>query len=111
MPGFRMTTTVARVLRLFLDDPAVPRYGFDVMQMLELPSGTLYPILARLENAGWIVGRREMIDPAEAGRPVRRMYLLTSEGAQEARYELARLSAQLKPPPWRGAARPGQAPV
>ncbi len=42
-------------------------------------SGSLYPSLAKLEQAGWIVGERESIDPREEGRPARRYYMLTAE--------------------------------
>ena len=106
--GVRITTTVAKVLRNFLEDPTDPQYGFDLMQTTGLPSGTLYPILARLENAGWITGRREAIDPRAAARPVRRMYTLTADGATAARRELAQLSTQLRPPPIRRVVRPGE---
>jgi PadR family transcriptional regulator, regulatory protein PadR len=98
-----MTTAAARVLRVFLDDPAAPRYGFELMQHTRFPSGTLYPILARLERAGWITGQQETADASAEGRPVRRLYYLTSGGAQAARVELAELSAQLRPPPVRGS--------
>jgi DNA-binding PadR family transcriptional regulator len=106
-----MTTTVAKVLRIFLEDPTEPQYGFDLMQTAGLPSGTLYPILARLEHAGWISGKREVIDPSAAGRPARRMYTLTAEGATVARRELASLSAQLRPPVVRRVMRPGESPA
>lgn len=94
----RITTTVARVLRAFLEDTGRPRYGFDLMRATGLPSGTLYPILARLESAGWLINRPENIDPASEGRPARRMYLISDYGAQAARMELAALSEQLRPP-------------
>jgi PadR family transcriptional regulator, regulatory protein PadR len=77
-----MTAGVARVVRIFLDDPAVPVYGFDLMQRTRFPSGTIYPILARLERAGWITGQLEAADDANReGRPARRLYRLTAEGA------------------------------
>jgi DNA-binding PadR family transcriptional regulator len=94
----RITTTVARVLRRFLDDPAVPRYGFDLMRATGLSSGTLYVILARLQAAGWLTGVQEDIDPAVVGRPARRLYLLSPEGVRAARLELAALSELLRPP-------------
>jgi len=93
-----MTVTVAKVLRVFLEDAAEPRYGFDLMQDTGLASGTLYPILARLEGAGWIIGEHEAIDPEIEGRPARRYYVLTAEGAKAAREELAQLSERLRPP-------------
>jgi PadR family transcriptional regulator PadR len=97
----KITTTVAKVLRIFLEDPARLRYGFEIMQLTQLASGTLYPILARLEQAGWLAGRREDIDPSNAGRPRRRLYMLSERGIEGARYELAALSEQLRPPPLR----------
>lgn len=95
----RITTTVARVLRTFLDDTSAPRYGFELMRLTGLPSGTLYPVLARLEVAGWLISEPEQIDPVTAGRPVRRVYRISPHGAQTARTELAALSAELRPPP------------
>ena len=39
-------------------------------------SGTLYPLLARLEAAGWFTSEWEDVDPSEVGRPRRRLYKL-----------------------------------
>jgi PadR family transcriptional regulator, regulatory protein PadR len=94
----RITTTVARVLRRFLEDPAEPQYGFDLMRATGLASGTLYVILARLERAGWLSSEQEDIDPARTGRPARRFYRLTTDGAQVAHLGLAELSDELRPP-------------
>ena len=91
----RMTTAVARVLAAMLADPAVPRYGLDLMQDTGLASGTLYPILLRLERAGWVASQWEEIDPVAEGRPSRRYYHLTPEGTAGARRELALLHQQL----------------
>ncbi|MGW5218770.1 PadR family transcriptional regulator [Nocardia sp. NPDC004085] len=95
-----MTTSVANVLREFLEDPHEHRYGFDLMQRCGLSSGSLYPILARLEKAGWIVGHFEQIDPVKEGRRPRKYYTLTAEGSRAATRELAALSARLQPPAW-----------
>lgn len=54
------------------------------------PSGTIHPILARLEQAGWLESRWEEIDPSEKGRPRRRYYRFTSDGAALACTALAR---------------------
>lgn len=102
----RITTTVARVLRQFLEDPAEPCYGFDLMRATGLASGTLYVILARLQRAGWLTSTQEDVDPSAVGRPARRLYRLTAEGAAAARVELAALSEQLRPPT-RACLRPG----
>lgn len=92
-----MTTTVAQVLTVLLDDPRVARYGLELMRATGQPSGTLYPILARLQEAGWLRADWEDIDPAVEGRPARRYYRLTAEGTAAARVELAALRAKLRP--------------
>jgi DNA-binding PadR family transcriptional regulator len=98
MPVVRMTLAVARVLREFLSDPVQPRYGYELMNCTQFPSGKLYPVLARLVDAGWLVREREDIDAAQARRPARYFYRLTEEGAVAAELELSGLSEQLAPP-------------
>ncbi|WP_412538907.1 helix-turn-helix transcriptional regulator [Longispora sp. K20-0274] len=102
--GVRLTTAVAKVLAAFLDDPAADRYGLDLIQATGLPSGTLYPILVRLQRAGWVDAAWERVDPSEAGRPPRRYYQLTAQGTADARHELAVLHGQLS----RGTGAPGK---
>nr|WP_203897491.1 PadR family transcriptional regulator [Virgisporangium aliadipatigenens] len=87
----RMTVPVAKVLATLLADPDDEHYGLGLMQRTGLASGTLYPVLARLQAAGWVEARWEDEDPVEAGRPVRRYYRLTGEGVAEARTALAAL--------------------
>lgn len=94
-----MTIPVARVLREFLTEPSQDRHGYDLMQATGYPSGKLYPLLAKLVNAGWLVREEEQIDPSSEGRPARRLYRLSERGAEVARYELAALSQQIAPPP------------
>jgi DNA-binding PadR family transcriptional regulator len=56
-------------------------FGFDVMEATELPSGTVYPILRRFEEDGWVRSRWEAEDAARReGRPRRRHYALTAAG-------------------------------
>ncbi|HEY1177945.1 MAG TPA: helix-turn-helix transcriptional regulator [Phytomonospora sp.] len=87
----RVTAAVAKVLAAFLADPTVDRYGLDLMGDTGLPSGTLYPILVRLQRAEWVTAEWEDIDPEAAGRPARRYYRLTPDGLASARTELAAL--------------------
>ncbi len=94
----RMNLTVARVLRVFLEDVSQPRYGYELMRRTGFPSGKLYPVLARLERARWLTKDLESIDPSAEGRPPRRLYSITEEGVRAARYELAALSEELRPP-------------
>ena len=96
MPNpFRITAAVSKVLAAFLEEPEAVRYGLDLMRASGHPSGTLYPILLRLQNAGWVEAHWEEIDPVAAGRPARRYYRLTPDGLVSARTEVAALQAQL----------------
>lgn len=95
----RMTAAVAKVLSAFLTDPAADRYGLDLMRVTGHPSGTLYPILLRLQRAGWVVAQWEDVDPVAAGRPARRYYRLTTDGAVAARTGVAELYERLAPGP------------
>lgn len=91
----RMTTSVLKVVAALLADPAAERYGLQLMQATGLPSGTLYPILVRLQRAGWVESRWEQTDPVAAGRPSRRYYRLTADGAGAARREVAAMQRQM----------------
>jgi PadR family transcriptional regulator, regulatory protein PadR len=80
----RMSLQTLKVLEAFLENPNDSMSGADVHQRCRLASGTLYPILLRLEAAGWFVSRWESIDPSTAGRPRRRLYRLTPSGLRRA---------------------------
>jgi DNA-binding PadR family transcriptional regulator len=68
------------------------QYGFDIMDATGLPSGTVYPILRRLERNGWLRSAWEDESKAHGEqRPARRYYELTRAGtatlaAAQARY-------------------------
>ena len=97
-----MTLQTKMVLRLALEDPGREWYGLQMIEATGLPAGTIYPIIARLERHGWLESRWE--DPAEheaEGRPRRRYYQFTSDGAELARLALASDRRQ-----WRTAAVP-----
>ena len=85
----RMTIPVRLVLNVFLHDPDAERYGLEIAESAGLASGTIHPILARLEGAGWLTSHWEDVDPHEMGRPARRYYRLTEAGLREARDRLA----------------------
>ncbi|GLY96761.1 helix-turn-helix transcriptional regulator [Actinoplanes sp. NBRC 103695] len=93
----RMTASVLKVVAALLAAGGDERYGLQLMQATGLPSGTLYPILVRLQQAGWVESRWEQTDPAAEGRPARRYYLLTADGTAEARREVALMRQQMSP--------------
>jgi DNA-binding PadR family transcriptional regulator len=85
-----MTDSTQRVLRQLLDDPAAEKYGLEICKEVGLAPGTVHPLLYKFENLGWLESRFEEIDPSDAGRPRRRYYRLTPDGAEFARDALAR---------------------
>jgi len=85
-----MTIPTQLVLRALLAEPSQELYGVEIGQGAGLPSGTVHPILARLEAVGWLESRWEEIDPRVEGRPARRYYHLTTDGIELARSALAR---------------------
>jgi PadR family transcriptional regulator len=95
----KLTAPLERVLRAFLADPAAPRYGYDLMKAAGLPSGTLYPLLSRLEMRGLVTSAWET--PQQDGQRPRRYYHLTSEGVRVARLELAQATAARRSGPAR----------
>ena len=98
MQDLDITPKMARVLKVFLEDPDQPRYGFELMKLTGMPSGSLYPMLSRLEGAGWLTRGKENIDPQAAGRPARMHYRITGAAVSAARVQLAVLSEQYRPP-------------
>ena len=94
-----MTLQVQLVLHALVSDPGTERYGLQLCAETGLPSGTIYPIVARLEQMGWVESNWE--DPARhvaEGRPRRRYYRLTREGAMQAQDALARVRSSSRQP-------------
>ena len=60
------------------------RFGFDIMEVTALPSGTIYPALRRLEALGLVTSDWENDGRARReGRPRRRYYALTPAGTRQ----------------------------
>jgi DNA-binding PadR family transcriptional regulator len=89
MPGPKMTIQTQLVLRALLENPTRELYGLEICAAAGLASGTIHPILARLEAMAWLESQWEDIDPAKEGRPKRRYYRLSPDGAEQARHALA----------------------
>lgn len=94
-PDPRLSTPTLKVLGALMsatDDLS----GADVARATGLASGTLYPILIRLEEAGWLASQWEKEVPEVLGRPRRRIYRVTGLGARKARAAMSELSASFK---------------
>lgn len=67
--------------------------GSEIARLVHVASGTLYPILIRLEEAEWLESRWEEQEPQELGRPRRRLYRMTGLGAKKAAEEFRDVQA------------------
>ena len=97
--GPRMTLPTQLVLRALLAEPTQEMYGLQICTEAGLPSGTIHPILARLEGWGWLESRWEDINTHQEGRPRRRYYRLTEDGAERARIALAQATTPVSSVP------------
>lgn len=80
----RLSHAGLKVLRVFLDNPGGTIHGYELMAAAGVSSGTLYPLLMRLESVGWLSSSWEQSNPTEDGRPRRRQYRLTGTGQRAA---------------------------
>lgn len=99
----KKTKSLLAVLQALLDRPYAEHWGYDLQRQTGIRSGILYPILRRLLEAGWVVDGWEEPESVE-GRPPRRYYTLSEQGAVLARAMLA--SAE---PQRRSILKPGKA--
>lgn len=83
----RVTPQMLKLLNALAEASTADRYGFELSKLTGLKSGTIYPILARLEQAGWLTSGWESAEVP--GRPRRRYYRLSGEGVEAARTHLA----------------------
>jgi PadR family transcriptional regulator PadR len=95
LPTMPSSLAQLSVLNSMLSDPHARWYGLELARSANLKSGTIYPMLARLERCGWLSSEWENIDASSAGRPRRRLYRLTPQGELAATRELAAAQSQL----------------
>ena len=70
------------------------KYGFHVIDATGLPSGTVYPVLSRLERDGLVTSTwEEEVGAHAAGRPARRYYRVTVAGEKALREATAQYRA------------------
>ena len=85
MDEIRITGPVLKVLGELISATQEGVSGADIGRATSLASGTLYPILFRLEKSGWVRSQWECVEPTEVKRPRRRLYRLTRTGEVAAR--------------------------
>ena len=97
----RITTQTIKVLAMLMSPTQDEMSGAEIGRATKLASGTLYPILLRLEEAGWVESRWETEEPQELGRPRRRFYQITGVGMRKTRLAVRELALPLKDFAWR----------
>lgn len=71
------------ILAVLLDAQGQWSHGYELARLAHIKSGTLYPLLIRLEAQGYL--EAEWQQPSEGGRPPRHAYRLTASGVELAR--------------------------
>ena len=95
----RPSLQTLEVLSIMLDSGAsAQHYGLELAKKAKIPTGTIYPILRRLETQGWVSSTWEQVNPKVEGRPRKRLYELTGLGAQEAKRNLQRVQISFARP-------------
>ncbi|MGH3405187.1 MAG: PadR family transcriptional regulator [Streptosporangiaceae bacterium] len=87
-PGFRITDATLDVLEVLLHE-SEDLYGLKIAKAAGRPTGSVFPILAKLEDCGWVTSEWEDGDPAARG-PRRRFYQLSPDGLVQARQLFAK---------------------
>lgn len=88
MSAKKVTRNALQVLIVMVRNPEKQQYALELSRDAEVSVGSIYAVLARLEQQRLVDSKTEDIDPAAEGRPARRYYKLTAEGLTFAREEL-----------------------
>lgn len=73
-----LSPAARRVLAALIQAGARGRHGYDLCREAQIKSGTLYPLLTRLEAQGYLTA--DWQDSGFVGRPPRHVYRLTAAG-------------------------------
>lgn len=96
----RLTAQTIKVLGVLMSPAQDEVSGAEIGRVTGLASGTLYPILFRLEKAGWLESHWEDGDPSELERPRRRLYRITGVGLRRMKAAYRELVMPLKEFAW-----------
>lgn len=102
-PLTRITAATVDVLISLIGGGETGIWGLAIVRQSSRLPGTVYPILERLERAGWV--RSEWESDTERTGPRRRLYELTEGGLGAARATISSFAERSKASP----ARPGVA--
>lgn len=88
----RLSFQALKVARMFYESPSAEFSGSQLGKDCQVGSGTLYPLLGRLEAAGWLKSKWESKGAAELGRPRMRLYRATPSGLRSIEAALEQVS-------------------
>ena len=84
------TLQTFRVMGIFCKRPEKEFFGSEISMKTNLPSGTIYPLLGRLEAAGFVKSVWEEGRARDLKRPLKRFYKMTDEGKSRYLFEISR---------------------
>lgn len=79
----RVSIQEVEVLHLMLLEPARDCYGLELALHAAVPNGTIYALLRRLEQDGWVSALWEASNDARPDKPARKLYRLTGQGMEK----------------------------
>ncbi|XVQ85172.1 helix-turn-helix domain-containing protein [Microbispora siamensis] len=85
----RLTSATLDVLEVVAAADGSPVYGFQISTLTRRPTGTVYPVLSRLERVGWLEGAWESDNHRGSG-PRRKYYKVTGQGREQIAVALRR---------------------
>lgn len=91
--NIRLSPQTLRVIGALTSSGGRGLSGAEIGKETKLATGTLYPILFRLEEAGLLESEWEEGDPSALGRPRRRFYKVSGEGHMY----LAKIAREITP--------------
>jgi len=83
----RSSGQTLNLLHALMDAPRKWHHGYELSKATDLASGTLYPILMRLSDRGFL--EHDWEPSEEPGRPHRHIYRLTPAGVAHAKEQFA----------------------
>ena len=88
------------MLKVLIACPLKGISGAEIARATGLASGTLYPILFRLEKSGWLQSEWEDANPSAMKRPRKRLYRVTATGESESQSAFRELMPDPKELAW-----------
>lgn len=80
--SMRRTQTMLTVAQTKLDHGTGRFWAYDLCKRSGIKPGSIYPMMSKFLNEGWLIDGWEPAASGTPGRPPRRYYTLTDEGVR-----------------------------